>query len=242
MNKESGMKKIMNPSLIKKFYEKYDVKKLFSCDMFEHIILLEFNRQEYFCKENEELEYLFFLVKGKAKACATLSNGKSFLMSFYRPFQVVGDIEFAKNTPTTGAVQALCKCYCLCIPMNKAREYLTTDSKFLGLVAKSLASKLEDISKNSSINLLYPLEERLASYISMVATPNRDKCNSYRVFDENLTYLSELLGTSYRHLLRTLTMMCEKGVLHREKGHYEVISEKALNELAGDLFRETHFL
>ena len=54
-------------------------------------------------------------------------------------------------------------------------------------MCESLSEKLEKLSKNSSINLLYPLENRLSSYI--LATGERVNVNGVDVliFDENLT-------------------------------------------------------
>jgi hypothetical protein len=33
-------------------------------------------KNEFICRENEEIDYLYFFVEGKAKAFNTLSNGK----------------------------------------------------------------------------------------------------------------------------------------------------------------------
>ena len=75
-------------------------------------------------------------------------------------------------------------------------------------------------SKNSSINLLYPLENRVASYIISIGVKEDSK---YFKFDETLTIISELLGTSYRHLLRTLNKLVDKKILSREKDLYIVL-------------------
>ncbi|MPM79649.1 hypothetical protein SDC9_126688 [bioreactor metagenome] len=92
---------------------------------------------------------------------------------------------------------------------------------------------------NSSINLLYPLENRLASYIneSLVCGDNL-----YIDFDENLNNIAELLGSSYRHLLRTFNTLCKKGVLKREDGKYKIINKVLLKDLAGDLYQDAKFL
>jgi len=90
---------------------------------------------------------------------------------------------------------------------------------------------------NSSINLLYPLENRLASYINEFLTNDEDS-NIYIDFDENLVNIAELLGSSYRHLLRTLNTLSKKGVLEKEDGKYKVL----LEELAGDLYQDAKFM
>jgi hypothetical protein len=72
------------------------------------------------------------------------------------------------------------------------------------------------------------LEERLASYVMNISENN--------VFCENLTLLAELLGTSYRHLLRTLKSFCDKGYLKKENGVYKIIAPNQLSELGADIY------
>ncbi|MEG2718091.1 MAG: helix-turn-helix domain-containing protein, partial [Clostridia bacterium] len=74
-----------------------------------------------------------------------------------------------------------------------------------------------------------PLQARLCSYIRIVCA------NGF--FHEKLTELAELLGTSYRHLLRTLDALCAQGVLSREENGFRVMDEEALQRLGGDAYR-----
>ena len=95
---------------------------------------------------------------------------------------------------------------------------------------------------NSSINQLYPLENRLASYINESIIYNENEENLYIDFDENLVNIAELLGSSYRHLLRTFNILCKKGVLEKEDGKYKVINKFLLKDLAGDLYQDAKFM
>lgn len=233
------MKKIEDSLIIENYYNELNMKNIFIDDMKSDMKLLKFDKHEYLIREDEDLEYLLFFIQGKAKVFKTLPNGRSLLLAFYKPFRVIGDIEIVKNQSATGTIQALSTCYCLAIPMEKARLKLIIDSKFLKFTCESLAEKLAAVSMNSSINLLYPLENRLASYIneSLVCGDNL-----YIDFDENLNNIAELLGSSYRHLLRTFNTLCKKGVLKREDGKYKIINKALLKDLAGDLYQDAKFL
>ena len=55
-------------------------------------------------------------------------------------------------------------------------------------------------------------------------------------FNENLTTFAELLGTSYRHLLRTLNKLVDQGLLQKIKGGYRIIDEETLRRLAADIY------
>lgn len=233
------MKKIEDSFIIENYYDELNMQKIFIDDMKSHMRLLKFDKNEYLIREDEDLEYLLFFIQGKAKVFKTLPNGRSLLLDFYKPFRVIGDIEIVKNQSATGTIQALSTCYCLAIPMEKARLKLIKDNKFLKFTCESLAEKLAAVSMNSSINLLYPLENRLASYINESLIYGDDL---YIDFDENLNNIAELLGSSYRHLLRTFNTLCKKGVLKREGGRYKIINKTLLKDLAGDLYQDAKFL
>lgn len=236
------MKKIEDSSIIENYYRDLNIQKIFMHDMKSHMKLLKFDKYEYLSREDEELEYLYFFVQGKAKVFKTLPNGRNLLLAFYKPVRVIGDIEIVKNQRATGTIQALSTCYCLAIPMEKARGELIKDRRFLKFTCESLADKLAAVSMNSSINLLYPLENRLASYINESLIYGSKEENVYIDFDENLINIAELLGSSYRHLLRTFNILCKKGVLEKEFGKYKVINKDLLKELAGDLYQDAKFI
>ncbi|UPA30424.1 cyclic nucleotide-binding domain-containing protein [Terrisporobacter glycolicus] len=233
------MKKIEDSFIIENYYNELNMQKIFTDDMKSEMRLLKFEKNEYLIREDEDLEYLLFFIQGKAKVFKTLPNGRSLLLDFYKPFRVIGDIEIVKNQRATGTIQALSTCYCLAMPMEEARLKLIKDNKFLKFTCESLAEKLAVVSMNSSINLLYPLENRLASYINESLIYGDDL---YIDFDENLNNIAELLGSSYRHLLRTFNTLCKKGVLKREGGRYKIINKTLLKDLSGDLYQDAKFL
>ena len=86
------MKKIENIKLLENFIIQYKINELFTEDMTEYMSLYMWNKNEYICKEGGELNNIFFLVRGKAKVSKNLANGKSLLISFYKPFRIIGDI------------------------------------------------------------------------------------------------------------------------------------------------------
>jgi CRP/FNR family putative post-exponential-phase nitrogen-starvation transcriptional regulator len=231
------MKRIYNSQMIKRYIEKHGISEFFSKDIKPYMELFLFNRGDHICREGETLDYLFFLVEGKAKVYTSLSNGKSLLVCFYNSGKVIGDIEFMKLETAISNIQAIEESYCITIPVGKIREYLLDDAKFLRFMCESLSQKLNRLSKNSSINLLYPLENRLASYILAMGIWVDHKEGNVLVFNENLTEIARLLGASYRHLLRTVNTLCKKGVIIKKNSSFEVVDHNMLISLAADLYK-----
>lgn len=231
------MIKTNNVKELNKYILKYTMNDIFTKDMKPFMELLFYKKNEHIIKESEEINYLLFLVKGKAKVYVTLSNGKSLLLCFYQGFKVLGDLEVIDSKNAASNVQVIEDTYCIGISFVNVRTYLLNDAKFLRFICSSLGEKLYSCSKNSSINLLYSVENRLASYIITTGERIDDKGHASTIFEENLTEIAELLGTSYRHLLRTLNALQSKGVIRKKNNYYEVIDEKILKKLSADLYQ-----
>jgi CRP/FNR family transcriptional regulator, putaive post-exponential-phase nitrogen-starvation regulator len=198
--------------------------------------LILFNKNEHICKASEKMNYLFFFVEGKAKVYTLLSNGKSLLLCFNKPFKVIGDVEFIHYKTADSDVQVIEDSYCVGIPLKDIRKYVIDDPKFLRFMCDCLGEKLTRLSKYSSINLLYPLDNRLSSYIVAISSSEQNEGENNIIFDGNLREISELLGTSYRHLLRTLNKLCNQGAIKKNNNHYEILNINILEDLAGELY------
>ena len=111
------MEKIYNAQLKELYINKYKLNDIFTDDMSGYMELVSFKKGEYICNENEKMEYLFFLVKGKGKVYVILKNGKSLLLSFCYPLTVIGDIEIVNNCDTSSNIQALEDSYCIALPL-----------------------------------------------------------------------------------------------------------------------------
>ncbi|TGY43261.1 transcriptional regulator YeiL [Clostridium sartagoforme] len=228
------MYKVKDLDLLNKYINTHNIDNLFSSNIKENIELLFFDKRELIIQEGEEITHLMFFVEGKAKVYMTLKNGRLLLLDFYKELDTLGDMELITNDIAACNVESIESCVCLGIPVKFLKNNYDKDIKLLNFLCNSLGEKLKRSSKNSTINLLYPLENRLASYIISIGVNKYDK--EFR-FDETLTIISELLGASYRHLHRTLNKLCEKGILFRKEDSYLIVDYNKLEELAADIYR-----
>ena len=233
------MEKINDVKELDKYIAKYNMDQLFTKDMKPYMELFFYKKNEFIIRDSEKMPYLIFIVRGKAKVFTTLSNGKSLLLCFYQDFKVLGDLEITGSPNAVTNIQVIEDTVCIGISLEKVRGMLLEDAKILRYISTSLGDKLYRCSKNSSINLLYSLENRLASYIYTAGERIKEYSGKKTkiIFRENLTEIAELLGTSYRHLLRTLNGLCQKEVLIKKDDRYEVLNEEVLIRLSADLYR-----
>lgn len=181
----------------------------------------KFVRGEYIYHQGHIIHNLSIFYSGKLKVFYTSSEGKTMLLGFYDKTGILGEVELMANqSEAMLSVQAITDTICLSIPINSFSSKLRSNNKFINMVGSSLAGKLQQNTANSTFNNLNTLEKRLCAYIEMT--------NSNGYFNEKLTDVSDILGTSYRHLLRTLEKLCNEKLLKKVAGGYMVTDIDAL--------------
>ena len=189
-----------------------------------------YEKGEPLCMEGGPIEHLLILLEGRAKVSITTEEGNSLLTCFYHGGGVVGDLELLTGQKTAGTnVIVQVPIRCIRIPIEENRSYLKGCPDFLWQVGLGLGRKLERCSRNSALIILYPLETRLCSYIGLTQRQG--------VWQEQLTETAELLGASYRHLMRQLRQLCAQGILCKEGRCYR-IADRERRRLLGRGFSD----
>ncbi len=205
------------------------VKRHLSAAVFEKMQPCLFKNGEFLCVEGERAAYLYIILDGRCRVFKTLENGKVLLVCHYEDIQVLGEFELFTDSIAKTTIQALGDFCCLAISVSEYKELLLADNQFLQWVCRQTCEKVERNNQTTGINLLYPLEQRLANYILVMQNDG--------VFFSNYTRLSQYLGCSHRHLLRTLGLLCKKQFLEKEDAGYRLKNPSALKQLAGNLFQ-----
>lgn len=193
------------------------------------LFLLDYGKKEYIYREQDAVGYLLLLLHGRAKISTITRDGRTLLHSFTKAGGVIGETEML--TRDTGArlfVQAVTDVRCIGIPLPQAEKRLRENLAFMNRLAEILATKLVSSNLNDAHAILYPLENRLCSYIEMTSVSG--------AFEDSLTQTAELLGTSYRHLHRTLEKLCREGTLQKEGRRFLILDAQALHRQGGDFF------
>lgn len=228
------MLKLNDKSKLKFFIKKYNINNLFTTNIEEYMDLYFFKKGSHICEKGDILDKFYFFVDGKAKVYMSTPNGKSLLIRFYSPLQIIGDIEITSDDDINCSIQAIEDSLCIAIPADIIRNLCFTDIKFLNYICGQLSYKLSSASLSTSLNLLYPLENRLASYLLALYPNDMDRKNN--MITDNFTQISELLGADYRHFLRVVDKLCTKNIIKKEKRALIILNRKMLEELAVDLY------
>lgn len=226
------MKELHATQMIEEYLRSYKVETLFTDEIIPYLTLFEFEKGEQICSQGEAVEYLYILVKGKVKIFTTSEDGKTLILSFKTPIEVIGDIEYVQEIDTINTVEAVSRVVMIGVRQTVVRRFLKDHSPFLQFLLKIITRKFYIKSQFMRHNILYPVETRLASYLVSVAYDENEALVNGKVSTSNLTDIANLIGTSYRHLNRVIKDFCIKGLVERDNGAIVIKDLEGLKFLA----------
>jgi len=229
------------------YVNRYALGGLLSPELLAAFTLRRYPEGEHLIRSGQAVEGLFFVVEGRAKVYSQMENGSTLLVRFYAPFDILGDVELFSFDTYVLNVVALEETVCLCLPAVAIRRYAELNTGFLMELCGRLGRKLADFNASAAINLRYPVENRLASYLLAVtggpgpAAGTGDaggvaSRSGQCLVTDDLGELADILGTSYRQLSRVLRRFREEGIIGGGRGGIRVLDRGRLEPLARDLY------
>ncbi|MEY8745363.1 Crp/Fnr family transcriptional regulator [Bacillales bacterium AN1005] len=227
------MEEIHNNEQLLHYLRQNQLETVFYEPLREHMTLCHFEKCELICREGEASEYLYVLVEGKIKIFTTSAQDKTLVLCFKTPLEVVGDVEYVRESNIINTVQAVSPVVMLRIHYRYLAEYAGEYAPMLKFLLKIISHKFYIDSNFSNFNLMYPVEVRLASYLLSISTEEEGTVFHEELDAFNLTDIANLIGTSYRHLNRVIQKLCADGLIERNPGFILVKDRAGLREVAG---------
>ncbi|SHJ76541.1 cAMP-binding domain of CRP or a regulatory subunit of cAMP-dependent protein kinases [Clostridium amylolyticum] len=225
------MRRILDNKLLSHYIDKHNIEDILDKDILKHAQLHFYEKDEYILEAQCNLEYYYLLVHGKIKISYLFENGKSMFLKFYKDFISIGDLELLKNIPILCNIDAVEDTYLIGIPVDILRKDYLNNLKFLHHLIDSLSDKLYATINNSSYNFVYPLINRLSSYLVEHITDR-----NYIDLNSSLKEIAQFLGTSYKHLNRTFKELEEESIIKYENKKVYILDEERLCELSKNLY------
>ncbi|MFA6508509.1 MAG: cyclic nucleotide-binding domain-containing protein [Treponemataceae bacterium] len=230
---------------VARYIERYGLRELLSRELLEALRPIRRGCGEYLIRAGDEMEYLLFIVEGKAKVYSRMENGSSILVRFYRPFDILGDLELFSYDRYLMDVVAISDTLCLGVPADLIKRHADANAPLLMKLCERLGTKLAEFNVAAAINLRYSVECRLAGYL-LAITEGTDSGDAQSdagaggatvsQATNDLGELADLLGTSYRQLARVVRRFRDAGILAEKRGRIAVTDRRKLEPLAGDYY------
>lgn len=210
----------------------FRIESVFNEKLLPHLSLYDFDQGELICSQEDPAHHLYILVKGKLKIYTTTAEGRTLILSFKTPLDVIGDIEYVRGTNIINTVEAVSPVRMIGVHYRWLHHFGQDDPSLLQFLLKIITNKFAAKSSSMNFNMMYPVEVRLASYLLSVFFDESDSLLNDPLNTGSLTDAANLIGTSYRHLNRVLRQFCSDGLIERSKGLIVIKNREGLSKLA----------
>lgn len=167
----------------------------------------------------------FLILTGRVEVSCTDVNGHRTLAHVIHPGEIIGEVEIFSGRP----------CAASCITMSEslvARFSATTLSKYLSPVAllrnfaKLFHDRLTRETRNQSIAMFYPIEDRVRAYLLKLTAPGNGRVQISQ------SSLASFTGCSRQTVNQILSDLRQQGLVELSRGAIRVLDRQAL-ERAG---------
>ncbi|MBO0476904.1 cyclic nucleotide-binding domain-containing protein [Vagococcus sp. DIV0080] len=180
--------------------------------------LFYFKNREFITKEMTELNYLFIIIKGRAKVIANQENGKRIILQFLKEADLIGDLSIIDIEDETKDVVSTGETICLGIPLTVVNEALLQDNSFLLFLSQTIGKKLLARMNHFREQQTQEVKIRLAKLLMTISSDN--------MYQEKHTEIAEYLGVSYRHYMHTFKYFKDLEILQKKGTAFQVNLEK----------------
>lgn len=184
--------------------------------------VIQLKHNEILINEYTSTNDLYLIEKGIYKIYEYHKNGKVSLIQYLKSGDLIGElgllgVEAQKKVVISHGGSTVIKIseddYC-----NKLKD----NPFFLNYLSVNLARKLLERTHHFTEMQQYKLKPRLLMHIQRTHIEGR--------VDENFTYLSQYLGTSYRHLMFTLKELIDEDIIEKVNKSYRIKSFEKMNK------------
>lgn len=229
---KSAMSETLLSEQLRYYIQLHQLHLILPESLYPHLTVCEFEQGEPICTQGEVSRYLYILVKGKIKIFNTSTEGRTLVVSFKTPLELIGDVEYVQDIEIINTVEAVSPVVMIRVPYRSLKEHGSDHAPLLRFLLDIITRKFSLKSQFMSFNLIYPVEVRLASYLLSVSFDENDTGFQGKLRTSGLTDAANLIGTSYRHLNRVLRKFAEEGLIERNREHIIVLDREALRERA----------
>ncbi|OUB64945.1 hypothetical protein BK744_29730 [Bacillus thuringiensis serovar zhaodongensis] len=193
-----------------------------------------FEKGELICNIDDEMDRLYFVVKGKVKVYTITSEGKKLILRFINPLAIVGDIELIQNSKAHNVVEACSDVIAISISNTVIRNKLLHEPIFMKFLLENIANTLKISTRFTALNLLYPVEVRVASYLLSISTDSNGNMYKGDLDTTSVTSIADFIGVSYRHVIRVLQRFYNDKLIEKSNGVIVIKDFSRMKEVAKD--------
>ena len=185
-----------------------------------------FQPNEFIFWEGDEADYFYVIAQGRIKVVKHASSGKEFIIAFFEPGEMFGEVAAFEGKPYPASAQALSASKVLGINRQNFLDFLATRPKVALRIINILGGRLRDAQGRLKDLAGERVEQRLARILLMLASRMGNTLPFTR------QELADMAGMTTETAIRLTGGLSERGIIRTSRGQLVVLDDAKLRALA----------
>jgi CRP/FNR family transcriptional regulator len=185
-----------------------------------------FMPNEFIFWDGDAPEWFYIVAKGKVKVIKHSSLGKEFIIAFFGPGEMFGEVAVFENKPYPASAQTVTETKVIGIKREDFLSFIANWPQVAPKIINILAGRLRDAQSRLGDLAGERVEQRLASVLLMLSA----KLGNTLPFTRQ--EIADMVGTTTETAIRVISHLKDRGIIRSVRGKVIILDEEKLRLLA----------
>ena len=185
-----------------------------------------FMSNEFIFWDGDAPEWFYIIAEGKVKVLKHSSLGKEFIIAFFGPGEMFGEVAVFENKPYPASAQAVVETKVVGIKTDEFLSFLANRPQVALKIINVLAGRLRDAQGRLRDLAGERVEQRLASVLLMLSA----KLGLTLPFTRQ--EIADMAGTTTETAIRVMSQLKDRGIIRSVRGKVIILDEEKLRLLS----------
>ena len=185
-----------------------------------------FMSNEFIFWDGDTPDWFYVIAEGKVKVLKHSSLGKEFIIAFFSPGEMFGEVAVFENKPYPASAQAVAETKVVAIKREDFLSFLANRPQVALRIIHVLGGRLRDAQSRLRDLAGERVEQRLASLLLMLSS----KLGSTLPFTRQ--EIADMVGTTIETAIRVMSLLKDRGIIRSTRGKVIILNEEKLRLLS----------
>jgi len=185
-----------------------------------------FTPNEFIFWDGDAPDWFYIVAEGIVKVLKHSSLGKEFIIAFFGPGEMFGEVAVFENKPYPASAQAVAETKVVGIRREDLLSFLANRPQIALRIISVLAGRLRDAQGRLRDLAGERVEQRLTSILLMLSAKLGNTLHFTR------QEIAEMVGTTTETAIRVMSNLKDRGIIRSVRGEVIILDEEKLRLLS----------
>ncbi len=181
---------------------------------------------EFIFWDGDAPEWFYVVAEGKVKVLKHSSLGKEFIIAFFGPGEMFGEVAVFENKPYPASAQAVTETKAVGVKRDDFLSFLANRPQVALRIINVFGGRLRDAQGRLRDLAGERVEQRLASVLLMLSA----KLGLTLLFTRQ--EIADMVGTTMETAIRVMSNLKDRGIIRSARGEVVILDEEKLRLLS----------